>query len=48
MSHVETEWGITSIEFAFWFGPVGGSGSGARRVQRRAVLDDFSGTCFFS
>jgi hypothetical protein len=48
MSHVVPEWGITSIQFAFWFGPVGGFGSGARGVQRRAALDAFSGRCFFS
>ena len=59
MSHVEPEWGITSIEFAFWFGPVGVSGSGARRAAldarraaldgaRKAALDSFSGSCLFS
>ena len=59
MSHVVPEWGITSIQFAFWFGSVGGSGSGARRAAldarraaldgaRRAALDALSGRCLFS
>lgn len=57
MSHVVPEWGITSIQFAFWFGPVGGSGArraalDARRAAldgaRRAALDAFSGRCLFS
>ncbi len=59
MSHVEQERGITSIQFAFWFGPVGGSNSDARRSAldarraaldgaRRAALDASSGRCFCS